>query len=53
MESCPTANELGLRENPVCVDGVDTTPFQNLTSSTDASAIAKALAVCTYMLCVH
>ncbi|KAL5483966.1 hypothetical protein EMCRGX_G020387 [Ephydatia muelleri] len=44
VESCPTANELGLRENPVCVDGVDTAPFQNLTSSTDASAIAKALA---------
>eukprot|EP00731_Ephydatia_muelleri_P024032 Em0016g303a len=31
VESCPTANELGLRENPVCVDGVDTAPFQNLT----------------------
>ena len=30
VEACPTMNELGLRENPVCVDGVDTTPFQNI-----------------------
>ena len=58
MESCPTKNELGLRENPVCLDGVDTTQFQNFTSLTDPTAIAKAVAVGACMLspmyvCVH
>ena len=32
MSACPTANEFGVRDNPVCVDSVDTTPFVNITS---------------------
>ena len=32
VSECPTANEFGVRSNPVCVDGVDTTPFINITS---------------------
>lgn len=31
MSVCPIANEFGVRNNPVCVDGVDTTQFQNVT----------------------
>ena len=32
MSECPTDNEFGVRDNPVCVDSVDTTPFVNITS---------------------
>ncbi len=32
VSECPTANEFGVRSNPVCVDGVDTAPFTNITS---------------------
>ena len=32
MSECPTANEFGVRDNPVCVDSVDTTPFVNITN---------------------
>ena len=32
MSACPTANEFGVRDNPVCIDSVDTTPFANISS---------------------
>ena len=32
MSECPTDIEFGVRDNPVCVDSVDTTPFVNITS---------------------
>jgi len=32
VSECPTANEFGVRNNPVCVDGVDTTPYANITN---------------------
>ena len=44
MSQCPTANEFGVRNNPVCIDGVDTTPFANITSVdiTDITGITSA-----------
>ena len=32
VERCPDANEFGVRDNPVCVDSVDTSNFVNITS---------------------
>ncbi len=32
METCPTENAIGVRNNPVCVDGVDVSRFENITS---------------------
>ena len=31
MEDCPDENEHGVRNNPVCVDEVDTSRYANLT----------------------
>ena len=30
MSECPTANEFGVRDNPVCVEGVTTSNFTSL-----------------------
>ena len=32
VSTCPTANEFGVRPNPVCVDGIHTTVFADITS---------------------
>ncbi len=41
MSECPSANEFGVRSNPVCVDSVDTTLFTNITNIdfTDISSV--------------
>ena len=31
VAECPSANEFGVRSNPVCVEEVNTADFQNLT----------------------
>ena len=31
MDECPEDNEFGVRDNPVCVDEVDTERYQNIT----------------------
>ena len=35
VETCPDANEIGVRDNPVCVEGVDTSRFVNITAGVD------------------
>ena len=30
VAECPSKVELGIRNNPVCVDGVNTSDFQNI-----------------------
>ena len=40
MSECPTANEFGVRNNPVCVEDVDTARFMNLDDPTAALDIA-------------
>ena len=32
MDRCPAVNEFGVRNNPVCIDSVDTSGFVNITS---------------------
>lgn len=32
VSQCPTANEFGVRNSPVCVDGVETARFANITN---------------------
>ena len=32
MEECPEENEYGVRDNPVCVDEVDTSRYANITA---------------------
>ena len=32
MEECPDENEFGVRNNPVCVDEVDSSRYQNVTN---------------------
>ena len=58
VSTCPTANEFGVRPNPVCVDGVNTTPFaninsvdlENVTSVTDAASnVAVSNSLTPYM----
>ena len=35
MSECPTANEFGVRNNPVCVESVNTSSFDDITSVSD------------------
>ena len=44
MSECPSANEFGVRSNPVCVDSVDTAPFANITNIdfTDINSVTNA-----------
>lgn len=50
MSECPTANEFGVRSNPVCVDEVDTSRFSNISVDiTDISSVTETssnVAVC-------
>ena len=39
MSECPTSNEFGVRNNPVCVDSVNTSRFMNLDDITAAPDI--------------
>ena len=39
VSECPTANEFGVRNNPVCVEDVDTSRFMNLDDITAVSDI--------------
>ena len=39
VSECPTANEFGVRSNPVCVDEVDTSRFTNI--SVDFSSVSS------------
>ena len=32
MDRCPEVNEFGVRNNPVCIDSVDTSQFINITN---------------------
>ena len=32
MDRCPEVNEFGVRNNPVCIDSVDTSEFINITN---------------------
>ena len=39
VDRCPEANEFGVRNNPVCVDSVDTSQFVDITdASVDVAA---------------
>ena len=38
MAECPSVNEFGVRDNPVCVDSVDTSNFVNITGTLSISA---------------
>lgn len=45
VEACPTKTEIGVRSNPVCVDGVNTSQFDVLKdASADSVAGAQAVA---------
>lgn len=48
MTECPTANEVGIRSSPVCVEGVDTSQFDIISAPnvTDTPAVTIAVAVC-------
>ena len=50
VSECPTANEFGVRNNPVCIDGVDTTAFVNLTSSSNLLSSANNIRVSSLSL---
>lgn len=52
---CPTANEFGVRSNPVCVDSVPTEitdQFVNLTSG-DTASTATNVVVRQCNVCMH
>ena len=55
VEECPTANEAGIRVDPVCVDSVNTTQFDIINSTTtsdiDDVTIAVAVSLCV-LVCV-
>ena len=38
MAECPSVNEFGVRDNPVCVDSVNTSRFVNVTGSLSFTA---------------
>ena len=45
VEACPTKTEIGVRSNPVCVDGVNTSQFDVLKdASADSVAGAQGVA---------
>ena len=46
VAECPSANEFGVRNNPVCVDEVDTTDFQNLTDI--ENLVSDKIIVCSF-----
>ena len=55
MSQCPTVNEIGVRANPVCVEGINTTQF-NILAANDSisSAIDKAqAATVSWLLLVY
>ena len=43
VSECPTANEFGVRNNPVCVEEVDTSPFDDITSVSDIDVSSLSL----------
>ena len=47
VESCPSANEFGVRDNPVCVDSVMTADFVNLTSGNPLDVTMRVTVRCT------
>ena len=49
MADCPGNNEVGIRANPVCVDGVDTSRFDNVENDFTLQAVRKTL--CIYIFC--
>ena len=53
MEECPTENEVGIRTQPVCVDGVDTEQFNIINSSdaADVPEVTRAVAVSRLHAC--
>ena len=48
VSECPTANEFGVRDNPVCVDSVDTSRFVNVTNAVSFTA-ADNIAVSLFL----
>lgn len=38
VRDCPTANEFGVRDNPVCVDTVNTEQFRNISGDVRTTA---------------
>ena len=50
MSECPTSNEFGVRNNPVCVDGVNTSRFMNLDDITAVPDIKVSSLSHTYTL---
>lgn len=51
MSECPSANELGLRSNPICVDGVDTSRYANL-SDLSADTVDRVAVCCLFLYCL-
>jgi len=45
VERCPDANEFGVRDNPVCVDSVDTSNFVNITSGNPLEVTMRVTAL--------
>jgi choline transporter-like protein 2/4/5 len=54
VSACPTANEVGVRADPVCVDGIDTAQFDVLGNASlsdgPRAAAAAAVSFCFFFL---
>ena len=43
VEECPSENEVGVRNNPVCVDSVDTSEFTNIEGDLFVQAVSNGI----------
>ena len=48
VEECPSENEVGVRNNPVCVDSVDTSLYTDIGG--DVTLQAVSLLCCLYVV---
>lgn len=59
VSQCPTANEFGVRNGPICVDEVNTTRFTNISvdltnpSSIITTSSNVAVSECLDYMCAH
>ena len=45
MKDCPDKNEFGVRDDPVCIDEVDTEIYQNITGGFDLIESSELISV--------
>ena len=51
VEHCPGSNEVGIRANPVCVDDVDTSRFDDVATDFGLQAVRYTPFYSTVILC--